>query len=66
MSHPFDIFQLEPLGVKWLDCAPTLEEAEKRIRELAANVRGEYLLLNQRTGNKQVFNLDGPQQISDH
>jgi hypothetical protein len=65
MSYPFDIFRLEPLGVKWVDCAPTLEEAEKRIRDLAANVSGKYLLLNQRTGNKLMFNLDGPQQNSD-
>jgi hypothetical protein len=51
-APPFDIFLTQTEGVLWLESAETLEGAKARIQELAARSPGEYLLLNQVTGNK--------------
>jgi hypothetical protein len=59
MTPPFDIFQLETHGMQWLGSAATLEDAKARVQELAVRSPGEYLLLNQKTGNKLVIKLDG-------
>jgi hypothetical protein len=60
MTPPFDIFQTETSGgVRWLEAAATLEDAKARVEELAARSPGEYLLLNQKTGNKLVIKLNG-------
>ncbi len=58
MTHPIDIFQLEAEGVRWLEAAPTFEVAKKRIKELALKSPGEYVVLDQRSGNKVVFKSD--------
>jgi hypothetical protein len=61
MTHPIDIFQLEADGVRWLGAAPTLEVAKTRIKEFALKSPGEYVVLDQRSGNKVVFNSDDAQ-----
>jgi hypothetical protein len=58
MTHPIDIFQLEAAGVRWLEAAPDIEQAKARVKELGAKSPGEYLVLNQRTGNKIVIKSD--------
>jgi hypothetical protein len=55
MSTPFDIFQLDRAGVRWLESADTLDRAKTRIHELAEVSPGEYLLLDHNTGNKVVI-----------
>jgi hypothetical protein len=55
MSNPFDIFQLDRAGVRWLESAESLDHAKSRIHELADGSRGEYLLLDHKTGNKVVI-----------
>lgn len=60
MIPPFDIFRMETGGAHlWLESAPNLENAKTRIRELAAHLPGEYMVLSQKTGNKLVIKIDG-------
>jgi hypothetical protein len=59
MTIPFDIFQAETNGcVLWLESAATIEQAKARVQELAVYAPGEYLLFNQRTGDKLVVKTD--------
>jgi hypothetical protein len=55
MSNPFDIFQLDRAGVRWLESAESFDHAKTRIHELAEGSPGEYLLLDQKTGTKFVI-----------
>jgi len=55
MSTPFDIFQVDRAGVRWLESADSLDHAKTRIHELAVGSPGEYLLLDHKTGNKLVI-----------
>jgi hypothetical protein len=55
MSYPFDIFQLDRAGVRWLESAKSLDHANTRVHELAESSPGEYLLLDHKTGNKLVI-----------
>lgn len=59
MTLPLDIFRVEMGGVRWLESAATLEDAQALVRKLAANSPAEYLVLNQETGGKVVMTLDG-------
>lgn len=55
----FDIFRAEPNGdLRWLEAAPDLDKAKQRIRTLAVSSPGEYLVLNQRTGNKTTIRVE--------
>jgi hypothetical protein len=59
MIAPFDIFLTEAGGsLRWLEAAETLEAAKARVQELALCSPGEYVLLDQRTGNKIVIKSD--------
>jgi hypothetical protein len=53
-----DIFRVDTRGVQWMDSASTIEDAELRIQKLGRNIPGEYLVLNQVTGNKLVIKID--------
>jgi hypothetical protein len=55
MSMPFDIFRIDPAGVRWLESAQSLDQGKTRICELAVNLPGEYILFDQKTGNKLVI-----------
>ena len=55
----FDIFQVQDSGVLWVGSALTLDEAQEHVRQLAELAPGEYLLLNQNTGNRLVIKVDG-------
>ena len=56
MSKPFDILRLDRAGVRWLESAESLDHAKTPIHELAVSPPGEFLLLDHKTGNKQVIN----------
>jgi hypothetical protein len=59
MTAPFDIFENEKTGtVLWLGSATTIEEARERIHQVAAQSPAEYLVLNQKTGDKVVIKFD--------
>jgi hypothetical protein len=57
MFHPldnFDIFKTDSDGaVLWRGTAENFVAAKKRIEKLALAAPGEYLILNQRTGQRQ-------------
>jgi hypothetical protein len=69
MTHRVDIFQVELQGVRWLGSAETLERARSRLQELTPRPAGEYILLDQFTGNKIVLNVgsadEGPDRESE-
>jgi hypothetical protein len=65
MTHPIDIFQMETAGVRWLESAPNLEHAKARVKEFAANSPGEYVVLDQKTGNKIVIRSDEAYRASE-
>ncbi len=58
MTHPIDIFQVEATGVCWVETAPNIEHAKARVKELAAKLPGEYVVLDQKTGHKIVIKSD--------
>lgn len=51
----YDIFRVDAKGVLWLASAETAQEAAARAQEFAADKPGEYLVLNQRTGEKTAL-----------
>ncbi len=66
MTARFDLFQMEANGgVRWCESAATLEQAKARLQQLAALTPGQYLVLNQGTGAKLVFALDGTDDKAD-
>jgi len=52
MIPPFEIFKVESSGLRWMEPAPDLERAKTRVKLLAASSPGEYIILNQETGEK--------------
>jgi hypothetical protein len=52
MIPPFDIFKVESSGLRWMEAAADLERAKTRVKVLAASAPGEYIILNQNTGEK--------------
>ena len=52
MIPPFDIFKVESSGPRWMEVAADLERATARVKVLAASSPGEYVILNQNTGEK--------------
>jgi hypothetical protein len=63
MTAFFDIFQAETTGdVLWLGTAVSLDDAKARAREFALSSPGEYLVLNQKTGDKIVIDLNKAQE----
>jgi hypothetical protein len=55
---PVDIFRVEPKGVLWLESLASVDEAQARIRQIGLQNPGEYVLLNQTTGNKLTIKID--------
>ena len=54
MFSPLDIFKTDPDGgVLWRGAAKDFASAKKCIEKLALSAPGEYLILNQRTGQSQ-------------
>jgi hypothetical protein len=65
MTHPIDIFRMEPTGVRWLEASRSLEDAKARVKELAEKSPGEFVVLDQKTGSQVVINSDGLVNASD-
>ena len=53
MLPPFDLFKVEKDGnLRWIEVASDLDRAKARAKSLAASSPGEYLIVNQKTGEK--------------
>jgi len=65
IHQTLDIFRVDTLGVRWLDSASTVEGAQLRIRQLGGKIPGEYLVLNQVTGNRLVIKTDQTNNAED-
>src|SRR5258708_39614823 len=52
MIPQFDIFKVESSGLRWMESAADLERAKPRVKVLTASSPGEYITLNQETGEK--------------
>jgi hypothetical protein len=52
MMPPFDILKVESTGVRWMEAVADLERANARVKVLAISSPGEYVILNQKTGEK--------------
>ena len=50
LSH--DVFKIDPGGVLWRGAAESVAAAKARIQELALSSPGEYLILDQNTGQR--------------
>jgi hypothetical protein len=59
MTASFDIFRVESGGVRWLECVRNLDEAKARVRQLSAGAMDEYIVVDQRTGNRIFLKFDG-------
>jgi hypothetical protein len=59
VTIPFDIFQTDATGnIVWRESAATLHDAKARIRKLGTRSLVEYVVLNQKTGDKVVIRPD--------
>ena len=63
MIDTIDILRVQPDGVLWLESAATLERAQVRVKELALKSPGEYILLDQRSGNKHAMKLASIEEL---
>jgi len=59
MTDSVDVFRVDTRGVRWLESAATFECAKVRVKELALESPGEYMVLDQRTGNRHVIKIQG-------
>jgi hypothetical protein len=59
MTDLSDIFRVENNDLRWVESATTLEDVKARARELAVRSPAEYVLLDQKSGNKLVVKIDG-------
>lgn len=61
MIAQFDIFKKEPHGEhRWIEAAMDLDAAKTRVRVIGSTSPGEYMVVNQRTGNQIVIAVMGP------
>ena len=57
--HPLDIFKTDLDGsVLWRGAVENVEAAKARIQMLAISSPGEYLILDQKTGQRVLFTPD--------
>src|ERR1700746_1851443 len=60
-----DVFRLERGGARWLESVATLKRAQARAQELAATSPAEYLVVDLKTGDRQIIELDGAKKSAD-
>ena len=60
MSAPFDIFKQQPDGnAYWVEAAEDLETAEELAQVLAETFPGQYVIVNNKTGEKFFIGSGG-------
>jgi hypothetical protein len=52
MAPSLDIFRIESGGVLWCEAVTTIETAKARIQKIALSSPGNYLILDQKTGQR--------------
>jgi CheY-like chemotaxis protein len=52
MLPPFDIFKVEGTELRWMEAVADLDRAKARVKMLSASSPGEYLIADQKTGQK--------------
>lgn len=52
MIPRFNIFRVESDGPRWMEAAANMERAKARVKILATSAPGEYIIANQKTGEK--------------
>ena len=52
MIPRFNIFKVESDGPRWLEAAANMERARARVKMLATSSPGEFIIANQKTGEK--------------
>ena len=52
MVPSLDIFKVESSSVRWRDTVATVETAKARIQKLALYSPGDYLIIDQETGQR--------------
>jgi hypothetical protein len=57
MTPQYDILKKEGLAVVWIEACSDIEVAESRIKELARQFSGDYVIFDQRLG-QMVSNVD--------
>ena len=61
----FDIFRVSANGAPiWIESANSLDSAKERIQTLGASVPGEYLVFDQKAGNKQLVTVGACSEAS--
>ena len=61
MTAPYDVFRLEPDGgILWLTAAKTRAEAEAAARQFAQKSKGSYMIFDQLTRHRIVFESAAP------
>ena len=56
MIHSFDIFKIQPCGqVRWQGTQESFLAAKKHIQKINLSSPGQYIILNQITGDKVVI-----------
>jgi hypothetical protein len=58
MTPQYDILKKEGLAVVWIEASSDIDAAESRIKELARQFSGEYVIFDQRLG-QMIANVDG-------
>lgn len=66
MLHAFDIFRVDSGGgVLWQGTQENFIRAKTHVQEVAVSSPGQYIILNQRTGEKVVLGqLSAPPQVA--
>jgi len=59
MVLQFNVFRVEENGLRWVESASSLATATARVHELAAHSMGDYLVVDQGTGEKYAIAADG-------
>ena len=58
MTPQYDILKKEGRAVVWIEASSDIDAAESRIKELARQFSGEYVIFDQRLG-QMIANVDG-------
>jgi hypothetical protein len=59
LSAPFDIFKQQPDGnAYWVEAAQDFETAKARAQDLAEHFPGQYVVVDNTTGEKLFIGLD--------
>ena len=52
MIPRFNIYKVESDGPRWVEAAANMERARARVKMLATSSPGEFIIANQKTGEK--------------